>query len=154
MTIDQLRALIQEAARDLVDRTERPHPVTVVVPLEGATRMVSIDGFPDDDAARHAVLSAFAADHMVPHNAPCFGLLAEATGPGGEDLLVVVYGARQRGSHLTAAVIEEGALGEFTPAEPLDPGAMPFVQPLQHAADLATADAGPPPGATGLPIIG
>jgi hypothetical protein len=153
MTIDQLRALVEEAARDLVARTDRPHPVTVVLPLPEATRMVSLDVFPDDDAARHAVLSAFAADHMVPHNAPCFGLLAEATSAAGDDLLVAVYGARQRGSHVTAAVIdEEAGLGEFAPAEPLDPGAMPFVQPLQHAADLASAEDTDPPGS--LPIIG
>lgn len=152
MTIDQLQALVEEAARDLVARTHRPHPVTVVVPLAGATRVLSLDGFPDDDDARKAALSVVAAQQMVPENAPCFGFLSEATGPGGEDLMVAVYGARQRGSHLTAARIEDGTLGEFAAAEPLEPSAMPFLQPLQHAADLATAE--DPAGGQGLPILG
>ena len=151
MTIDQLRALIQEAAHDLVDRTDRPHPVTVVIPLPDATRVLSLEAFPEDDAERKEVLSVLAAQHMVPANAPCFGFLAEADGPEGEDLMLVVYGARQRGSHLTAAVLtEDGGLSEFVPAEPLEPTAMPFLQPLQHAVDTAA----PPEQSGGLPIIG
>lgn len=152
MTIDQLRALIEEAARDLVDRTDRPHPVTVVVPLAGSTKVLSLEGFPDDDGARKDALSVLAAQHIVPANGPCFGFLAEATGPEGEDLLLVVYGARQRGSHLTAAVLDAAGLGEFAPSEGLEPTAMPFLQPLQHAVDLATAE--DPAAGTGLPIIG
>lgn len=151
MTIDQLRALMEEAAKDLVSRTTRPHPVTVVVPLADSTKVLALEGFPDEDAARKQVLSVVAAEQMVPGNAPCFGFLAEATGPGGEDLLLVVYGARQRGSHLTAAVIGPDGLGEFAPPEPLEPTAMPFLQPLQHAADLASAD--DPATAQGLPIF-
>lgn len=151
MTIDQLRALIQEAAHDLVDRTDRPHPVTVVIPLPDATRVLSLESFPDDDGARKEVLSVLAAQHMVPVNAPCFGFLAEADGPEGEDLMLIVYGARQRGSHLTAAIIGRDGLGDFVDHEPLEPTAMPFLQPLQHAADLATSD--DPAGGTGLPII-
>ncbi|CAN5318734.1 hypothetical protein BH23ACT9_BH23ACT9_06040 [soil metagenome] len=154
MTIDQLRALMEEAARDLVDRTERPHPTTVVVPLPGSTRVLALEGFPDEDAARKQALSVVAAEHMVPDNAACFGFLAEATGPGGEDLLLVVYGARQRGSHLTAALMTDGGLGDFVPAEPLEATAMPFLQPLQHAADLAPPAEGAGPDVPGLPIIG
>lgn len=152
MTIDQLHALMEEAARDLVARTPRPHPVTVVVPLPDATKVLALEGFPDADEDRKAVLSVVAAEQMVPGNAPCFGFLAEATGPAGEDLLLVVYGARQRGSHLTAALLDEDGLGEFAPSEPLEPTAMPFVQPLQHAADLASAD--DPAGGEGLPLFG
>ena len=155
MTLDQLHLLIEEAARGVVERTDRPHPVTVVLPLEGATKVITLDGFPDDDTARHDALSVLAARQMVPANAACFGFLAEATGPQGEDLLVAVYGARQRGGYVTAAVLDESGLGEFAPAEPLEPTAMPFLQPLQHAVDTAS----PPPSAGpasegGLPIIG
>jgi hypothetical protein len=151
MTIDQLRALVEEAARDLVARTDRPHPVSIVVPLPDATRVVSLPDFPDDDHDRKQVLSAFAADHMVPAGASCFGFVGEASGPEGEDLLLIVYGARQRGSHLTAALLDADGPGVFAPSEPLEPTAMPFLQPLQHAADLAEAT--DPAGGEGLPII-
>jgi hypothetical protein len=151
VTLDQLRALVEEAARDLVERTGRPHPVTVVLPLEGATRVVQLDGFPDDDAARHDALSVLAARQMVPANAACFGFLAEASGPQGEDLLVAVYGARQRGGYVTAALIDAGGLGAFAPAEPLEPTAMPFLRPLQHAVDTAAPP--DPAGGPGLPLL-
>jgi hypothetical protein len=137
VTLDELRILVEEAASALVERTDRPHPVTVVVPLPSATKVISLDGFPDDDADRHLALSALAAREMVPAGAPCFGFLAEATGAEGEDLLVIVYGARQRGALVTAAVLDEEGLGPFAPAEPLEPTAMPFIQPLQHAVDTA-----------------
>ena len=142
---------MEEAARDLVSRTQRPHPVTVVLPLEQSTKVIALDGFPDDDGARKDALSVVAARQMVPNNASCFGFLAEADGQDGQELLVVVYGARQRGGFVTAAVLEDGGgLAEFVEAESLEPSAMPFVQPLQHAADTSN-----PPGdaAPGLPII-
>jgi hypothetical protein len=150
VTLDQLHLLIEEAARNLVERTDRPHPVTVVLPLEGSTKVITLEGFPDQDDARHEALSVLAARQMVPANAACFGFLAEATGPDGEDLLLAVYGARQRGGYVTAAVIADGQLSDFTPAEPLEPTAMPFLQPLQHAVDTAA----PPDQTGGLPIIG
>lgn len=150
MTIDQLRLLMEEAAKGLVSRTERPHPVTVVIPLEGSTRVISLEGFPDDDVERKEALSILAARQMVPDNASCFGLLAEATGPHGEDLMVVTYGARQRGGFVVAAFIDDEGLGDFTQPESLEPTAMPFLQPLQHAADTAE----PASGDGGLPIIG
>ena len=124
MTLDQLRMLVQKAAEDLVERTERPHPVTVVIPLAGSTQIVGLEAFPDDDADREEVLSVVAARRMVPENASCFGFLAEADGPDGEDLVVVAYGARQRGGFLTAAVLDaDGRVGEWVPAEPLEPTA-------------------------------
>lgn len=150
MTLDQLKLLIGQAAEELAERHDRPLPVTIVVPLEGATRVVSLDAFPDTDGDRKEVLSVFAARHMVPDNAPCFGFLAEATGPDGQDLLVAVYGARRRGSYVMAASLQEG-LSDFTDAEPLEPTAMPYLQPLQHAVDTATSPEDG--GAEGLPII-
>lgn len=177
MTLDQLLLVVQEAALNLTERAARPYPVTVVVPLPGSTRVMSLEGFPDGDDERTDVLSVFAATHLVPDNAACFGVLAEATGSDGQDLLVAVYGARRRGSFVTAAIISadalgqsgrgegalgegalgefalgEFALGEFAEPEPLEPTAMPFIQPLQHAVDMAE-----PPSDTsqgGLPIIG
>lgn len=153
MTVDQLRMLMQEAAKDLVGRTDRPHPVTVVIPSEESTKVISLEGFPDRDDDRKDALSLIAARQMVPRNAACYGFIAEATGPQGEDLLLVAYGARQRGGQLTAAVIGPQGLGDFAPAEELEPTAMPFLQPLQHAADTANPDAGGGPAGGGLPII-
>ena len=82
MTVDQLMLLMEEAAKNLVERTDRPHPVTLVLPLEGSTKVTSLEGFPDDEDARKDAMSVFAATQMVPNNAACFGVLAEATGPG------------------------------------------------------------------------
>lgn len=159
MTLEELAVVCQEAARALAARGERPVPATVVLPLPQATRVVVLDGFPDDDAARHAALSRFAADEMVPRGAPCFGFVAEAAlatdpgaGRGGAqvDVLVVAYGARRRATHVVAAVLDDGGLGAWSPPEELDPAAMPFVRPLQHAADLAE----PPPAKThGTPTL-
>ena len=137
MTIDQLRQLCCEAAADLAGREERPWPVTVVLPGPEATRVVALDGFPGDDRARHTALSVFAAEHMVPHDVPCFGFIAEATSAEGTDLLTVVYGARRQRPMITAAPVTGEGLGDFVEPEPLDPAALPFLQPLQHAADLA-----------------
>lgn len=151
MTLDQLKLLVEEAAKEVAARNERPYPVTVVLPLEGSTKVMSLDAFPDDDAERKAAMSVLAARHMVPNNAACFGLIAEATGSDGEDLLLVVYGARRRGGLLTAAVIGPDGLSDFVDPEPLEATALPFVQPLQHAADMAEAPDDPAAG--GLPIL-
>lgn len=151
MTVDQLLLVVQEAARNLIQRTTRPYPVALVVPLPGSTKVTSLDGFPDDDDERTDVMSVFAARHLIPDNAACFGMVAEATGADGQDVLVVVYGARRRGSFVTAAMIEQDGLGEFAEPEPLEPTAMPFIQPLQHAVDMAEPASDP---GGGLPIIG
>ncbi len=149
MTIDQLRILVEQAATELVQRTERPHPVTVVLPLEGSTKVISLDGFPDDDVERADALSVLAARQMVPVNAACFGFIAEADSADG-DVLLLVYGARQRGALVTAALIGPDGLSAFADPEPLEPTALPFIRPLQHAAD--TASPGEASGG-GLPII-
>lgn len=143
MTIDQLRALCQEAARDLLTRHGRPLPSAVVIPSAQRTQVAPLPDFPDDDALRHLALSRFAADRMVPADAPCFGFVAEAelADDGGRttDVVVVAYGARQRGTWVTAAPVTADGLGAFGESEPLDDAALPFLQPLQHAADLARA---------------
>jgi hypothetical protein len=140
MTVDELRTLCQEAARDLSARHEGAVPAAVVVPLAGSTQVATLADFPEDDQDRHRVLSHFAADRMVPAGAPCYGFIAKAELDAGDeaiDVVMVVFGARQRGSWVTAAPVAEGALGPFSDAEQLDPTALPFLQPLQHAADLA-----------------
>lgn len=136
MNLAQLAQVCQDVARDLVAREPRPLPATVVLPLPAATRVTSLPDFPDDDAARRALLAHFAADVMGPANAPCYGFLAEAS-VDDVDVLVCAFGARGRGAQVTAAVFESGGLGEFTDPEPLDAAALPFLAPLQQAADAA-----------------
>jgi hypothetical protein len=141
VTIDELRTLCQEAARDLAGRYGRPLPAAVILPLPDRTQISALEDFPTDDRERFAVLSHFAADRMVPAGAPCYGFIAEAELASDDqrvDVVMVVFGARQRGAWVTAAVIEGDALGPFGEVEPLDAAAMPFLQPLQHAADLAS----------------
>lgn len=145
MTLDELRQLCQEAARDLAARRDRPLPVAVVVPSPSRTRVTTFDDFPSDDEGRALVLSHFAADHMVPAGAPCFGFVAEAdlrADDGGVDVVMVAYGARQRGTWVCAAPLEDGRVGAFSSSEQVDDTALPFLRPLQHAADLATPDEG------------
>lgn len=146
MTLDELRQVCEEAARDLVARYGSPLPSAVVLPLPAHTQVATLDGFPDADEDRHLALSHFAAERMVPTAAPCFGFVAEAELSAGDDeavdVVVVAYGARQRGTWVTAAPLHEGRVGEFGPSEQLDPAALPFLRPLQHAADMATPDGG------------
>jgi hypothetical protein len=53
---------------------------------------------------------------------------------------VVVCGARRNAPHITASRFDdEGGLEEFVPSEPLDPTALPFLHPLQHAVDALSA---------------
>lgn len=137
MTIDELRRLCEDAARDLAGRADRPLPTTVVVPGPSATAVTSLPEFPDDDVERFDLLSRFAADRMRPVDAPCYGFLAEAEA-GGDDVVVVVYGARRQRARIAAAPLgADGEVGQFTEPEELDPTAMPFLSPLQHAADAA-----------------
>jgi hypothetical protein len=138
--IEELDAVCRAAARDLVTREARPLPPAVILPLPQATRVTTFPDFPDDDPARFDLLASFAAEVMRPANAPAYGFVAEgsADGEGGPvDVAVVVYGARRHRAAVTAAPFVDDALGEFTPAEELDPTAFPFLAPLQHAADAA-----------------
>jgi hypothetical protein len=77
-----------------------------------------------------------------PANAPCYGFVAEGVTEGGDgepaDVVVVAYGARRHHPRITAAHLEpDGTVGRFAEAEPLAPGAMPFLAPLQQAAEAA-----------------
>lgn len=139
MTIDQLREVCEQAARNLAAHGDIP--VSIVLPLPDVTHVVSLDAFPDDDDERRAVLSVFAADEVVPREAPCFGFVAEADVEG-TDVVVVAYGARRRPAQVVAAPRSAEGLGEFSPPEELAAGALPFLEPLQHAVDLAPAGPG------------
>lgn len=146
MTVDELRQLCEEAARDLVNRRGSPVPAAVVLPARSQTRVTVLEDFPDGDDDRFLVLSHFAADHMVPAGSPCFGFVAEAELADERDaveVVMVAFGARQRGTWVAAATIQDSQLGPFSAAEQLDAAALPFLRPLQHAADTATtADGG------------
>ncbi len=166
MQFDDLRRLCKAAAIDLVDRGERPVPPTVVVPGGERTQLLALTGFPDDDEARHDYLAAFAEDQLAANRVPAWGLVVEAE-VDGVDAVVVVYGARRAPPELTAAPLGADGLGDFVEAEELDPTAMPFLHPLQHAVDSLPAEPadrpdGPGPldgplgggGDAGLPLFG
>ncbi len=142
MRIEELEVVCQEAARNVVEREPGGVPATVVLPLPSRTRVTALAQWPDDNQARAALLERFADEEMRPHNAPCYGFVAEgvASADGGPvDVVVVAYGARGNHPRITAAVRTVDGLGEFTDAEPLDPRAMSFLAPLQRAADEARA---------------
>lgn len=143
MRIEELEVVCQEAARNLVQRADASVPASIVLPLPARTQVTSLPDWPDDDTERTRLLERFATDVMRPSNAPCYGFVAEAvTRDDAEeivDVLVVAYGARRNHPRITAAVFAGGVLGEFAPAELLAPAAMPFLAPLQHAADESVA---------------
>lgn len=134
MQFDELRFVCQQAAQDLLAKRGRPVPPTLVLPGPNRTQLITLPEFPDDDEARHAVIAQLALDRVTAERVPCWGFIAEADASG-HDVIVVVYGARRHPAHLTAAVIDDGDLAEFVSEEPLDPTAMPFLHPLQHAVD-------------------
>jgi hypothetical protein len=137
--VDELEATCRDAAARLAERADRPLPASVVLPLPDATRVVSLPDFPADDGARFELLSAFAEDEMRPVNASCYGFVAEAVaGDGDTEVVVIVFGARNHHPRIAAAPLAGGRLGAFEDAEELHPGALPFLAPLQHAADAAT----------------
>ncbi len=140
MTLGELADLCREAARDLAGREARPLPAAVVLPGEETTEIVTLPGFPAGDDARAAALADFAEQRMRPRGVPCYGFLAEAELAGGGDVLLVAYGARGQGARVTAAPFEDGGLAPFLDDEPVAHGALPFLAPLQAAADAA----GPP----------
>jgi hypothetical protein len=158
---EELRFVCQQAAIDLTSTRGRPLPPTVVLPGPDQTRLLTLPELPEEDEARHAVLAQLAADHITLGGVPCWGFVAEAE-IDGEDAVVVVYGARRHVPHLTGSRFDaDGELEEFVASEELDPTALPFLHPLQHAVDalpaagdvFAAADPkrGGPPG--GLPVI-
>lgn len=138
MRVEELRYLCEEAARDLAGRRERPLPAAVVLPGMPASEVVELPDFPTDDAARAEVLATFARDRIVDAGRPAYGFLAEATTADGDEVVVVVFGAHSQPPRITAARIgDDGALGEFAADEPLDPRALRFLHPLQHAVESA-----------------
>jgi hypothetical protein len=149
--IEELELVCREAVLGLVARAERPLPATVVLPLADATRVVSMPDFPVDEERRLELMTHFAEEEMRPANAPCYGFVAEAVAAdeAGEatDVVVLVYGARNHHPLITAAPLVDDQVGEFTAPESLEPTAMPFLVPVQRAADAAT-----PPDA--MPIAG
>lgn len=164
MQFEELRFVCQEAALDVLRQHGRPMPATVVLPGAERTQLVTLPELPQDDQDRHTVIAQLAHDRVSAESVPCWGFVAEAD-LGGHDGVVVVYGARRHQPHLTGAVFgDDGALEEFLPSEELDPTALPFLHPLQHAVDALPAmgdvfDAadpkrGGPDDAGGLPIIG
>lgn len=161
MQFDELRFVCQEAAGDVLTNRGRPLPPTVVLPGQQRTQLLTLPELPEDDEARHAVFAQLAADRITADGVPCWGFLAEAE-VGEQDAVVVVYGARRHAPQLTAsAFTDEGGLEGFVPAEDLDPTALPFLHPLQHAVDALPAvgdvfgEVDPKRGGEGrLPIIG
>lgn len=152
MRIEELEVVCQEAARNVVLREPRPLRVSVVLPLPTKTSVNTLAEWPDEDAARLELLERFADDVMRPNNAPCFGFVAEgvADSPDGPvDVVVVAFGARGNHPRISAAPLSSDGLGEFLPSESLAPAAMPFLAPLQLAADAAK-----PPDAFGAPVSG
>lgn len=162
MQFEELRFVCQEAATDLLRSRGRPLPPTVVLPGPERTQLLTLSDLPDEDVSRHAVLAQLAQDRITADGVPCWGFVAEAE-IGGQDAVVVVFGARRHAPHVTASTFAaDGSLAEFVPSEELDPTALPFLHPLQHAVDALPAagdvfaDADPkrrPPG-DALPIIG
>lgn len=152
MRIEELEVVCQEAARNLVEREGGTVPVSVVLPLPSKTSVTSLPDWPDEDAARHDLLSRFTDAVMRPSNAPCFGFVAEAIAEADGDpvdVVVVAFGARRNHPRISAAPLLADGIGEFLPSEPLDPAAMPFLAPLQHAADAATPPDAFEPGVSG-----
>jgi hypothetical protein len=159
---EELRYVCLEAAADLVRTKGRPLPPTVVLPGPDRTQLVSLPALPDEDEARHVVLAELAEDRVRAGSVPCWGFIAEADASGAE-VVLVVYGARRHRPHLTASPFaEDGSLAGFVPDEELDPTALPFLHPLQHAVDslpgvgdvfseLDPKRSAPPGG--GLPIV-
>ncbi|MFP4149587.1 MAG: hypothetical protein ACLFS9_07795 [Nitriliruptoraceae bacterium] len=140
MQFEELRFICQEAALDLARTRGRPLPPTIVLPGPHRTQLLTLPELPAEDAARHAVLAQLAADHISAPGVPCWGFVAEAE-IGGEDAVVVVFGARRHAPHLTGArFAADGTLEEFARAEQLDPTALPFLHPLQHAVDALPAN--------------
>ena len=139
MQFEELRFVCQQAAIELLRTRGRPLLPAVVLPGPERTRLMVLPELPGDDEGRHRVLAQLAHDHVSAPALPCWGFVTEAEA-GGNDVALVVYGARRHPPELTASSFgEDGELGEFVPAEELDPTALPFLHPLQHAVDALPA---------------
>lgn len=157
MKFEELRFVCEEAAKDVVSTGRRPVPPTVVLPGADRTRLLTLSDFPEEDEARHAYLAHLAYEQITVGGVPAWGFLVEAE-VGGQDAVAIVFGARKHAPHVSAAPLQQDALGEFVASEELDPTAMPFLHPLQHAVDALPAvedDAtGGPDDVGGLPLFG
>lgn len=117
----------------------------IVLPGANRTRVIRLPDFPESDEERHLLLKQFAKDEVEKNLVPCWGFVAEAT-MGDQDVVIAIYGARRHAPVISAAPLEADGLGTFLPDEPLDPAAMPFLHPLQHAVDaMATLAETPTP---------
>ena len=135
MQFEELRFITQQAAIDVAGKHARPLPPTVVLPGPARTLLLTLPQLPDDDELRHAVFAELAAEHLTADGIPCWGFVAEAD-IDGRDAVVAAFGARRHAPHVSAAWFgEDGGLDEFVAAEELDPTALPFLHPLQHAVD-------------------
>ena len=135
MQFEELRFITQQAAIDVASKHARPLPPTIVLPGPARTLLLTLPELPDDDELRHAVIAQLAADHLTAEGVPCWGFVAEAD-VAGHDGVIAVFGARRHTPHVSAALFDDdGALAEFVAAEELDPTALPFLHPLQHAVD-------------------
>ncbi len=135
MQFEELRFITQEAAVDVATKHERPLPATVVLPGPARTLLLKLPALPDADELRHVVMAELANEHLTAEGVPCWGFVAEVE-VAGRDGVVAVFGARRHTPHLSAALFaEDGTLEEFCPTEELDPTALPFLHPLQHAVD-------------------
>ena len=141
MRVEELEVVCQEAARNLVARSDGALQVSVVLPLPSRTSVTTLPDWPDDEHARAQLLERFAADVAQPNNASCYGFIAEGVASGEDDepvdVVVVAFGARNNHPRVAAAVLTAEGLEEFTESEPLAPSAMPFLAPLQRAVDAA-----------------
>lgn len=135
MQFEELRFITQQAAVDVVEKHARPLPPTVVLPGPARTLLLTLPALPEEDELRHHVLSELAVEHLTGAGVPCWGFVAEAD-IAGADGVIAAFGARRHVPHVSAALFDaEGGLDEFVPAEELDPTALPFLHPLQHAVD-------------------
>jgi hypothetical protein len=151
MREEELAYVCQEAARELAAREPRPLPPTLILPDPRATRLIRIPDFPADDERRALVLDQLAREEILDASRPAWGFVAEADLADGTDAVVAVYGAHGLPPSITAApVATDGTLGDFSDPEPLDPEALPFLHPLQHAAE----EVHEPPDAPGVPDFG
>jgi hypothetical protein len=156
---EELRYVCQQAALDLVRTQGRPLPPTVVLPGPERTALVTLPDLPATTRTGTPSSHSWRTTASPPTRSRAGGSSRRRT-PAGEDVVVVVYGARRHAPRLTASrFAEDGDLEEFVPDQELDPTALPFLHPLQHAVDALPAvedvfgRVDPKRGGGGLPIV-